>query len=74
MPTDIFLDALPFPFPALVFMFPKSTIRHAVHGECRIASRKAHSNARAKFHICAGIVMKFRALMPTLLIGFGYWE
>jgi hypothetical protein len=34
LPTDIFLDALPFPFPALVFMFPKGTIRHAVHGEC----------------------------------------
>jgi hypothetical protein len=24
LPTDIFLDALPFPFPALVFMFPKA--------------------------------------------------
>ena len=34
LPTGIFLDVLPFPFPALVFMFPKGTIRHAVHGEC----------------------------------------
>lgn len=34
LPIDIFLDAPPFPFPALVFMFPKGTIRHAVHSEC----------------------------------------
>jgi hypothetical protein len=34
LPTDIFLDAVPFPFPALLFMFPKETIRHPDHGEC----------------------------------------
>ena len=34
LPTDIFMDALPFPFPALVFMLPKGTIRHPAEGEC----------------------------------------
>jgi hypothetical protein len=28
------LDAVPFPFPASVFMFPKGTIRHPSEGEC----------------------------------------
>jgi hypothetical protein len=28
------MDALPFPFPALVFMLPKGTIRHPAEGEC----------------------------------------
>ena len=27
-PSDVFLDAVPFPFAAFVFMFPKGTIRH----------------------------------------------
>jgi hypothetical protein len=34
LPTDIFMDALPFPFPASVFMLPKATIRHPTEGEC----------------------------------------
>jgi hypothetical protein len=34
LPTDIFMNALPFPFPALVFMLPKATIRHPTEGEC----------------------------------------
>jgi hypothetical protein len=34
LPSDIFLDAVPFPFPALVFMFPKGTIRHPSEGDC----------------------------------------
>jgi hypothetical protein len=36
--------------------------------------RSAGHDLRAKFHICAGIVMKLRPLMRTLLIGFGCWE
>jgi hypothetical protein len=31
---NTFLDAVPFPFPASVFMFPKGTIRHPSEGEC----------------------------------------
>jgi hypothetical protein len=56
LPTDIFLDALPFPFPALVFMFPKGTIRHAVQRRMslpsRIASRK---RTRQKPKLATGV-------------------
>ena len=31
---NTFLDAVTFPFPASVFMFPKGTIRHPSEGEC----------------------------------------
>jgi hypothetical protein len=34
LPDNTFLDAVPFPFPASVFMFPKGTIRHPSEGEC----------------------------------------
>jgi hypothetical protein len=34
LPTDLLLEALPFPFPTLVFMFPKGTICHRNEGEC----------------------------------------
>lgn len=46
LPDDTFLDAVPFPFPASVFMFPKGTIRHPSEGECpyivvsRVAKRQ----------------------------------
>jgi hypothetical protein len=30
----MFLESVPFPFPALVFMFAKGTIRYSVHGDC----------------------------------------
>jgi hypothetical protein len=38
LPTDIFLDAVPFPFPASLFMFPKGTICHPTEGECPLHS------------------------------------
>src|SRR5208337_1979862 len=34
LPGELLLDAIPFPFPALVFMLPKGTIRHPTEGEC----------------------------------------
>ena len=34
LPAEILLDAVPFPFPACVFMFPKGSIRHPSEGEC----------------------------------------
>ena len=34
LPMDMFLDAIPFPFPALVFMFPRGSVRHVTAGEC----------------------------------------
>jgi hypothetical protein len=39
LPTDIFMDALPFPFPASVFMLPKATIRHPTESECPTLAR-----------------------------------
>jgi hypothetical protein len=37
LPADLFLDELPFPLPALVFMLPKGTIRHPREGDCPYA-------------------------------------
>ena len=34
LPGELHLDAIPFPFPALVFMLPKGTIRHPIEGDC----------------------------------------
>jgi len=34
LPAELLLDAVPFPFPALVFMLPKGTIRHPIEGDC----------------------------------------
>ena len=34
LPMDLPLQAIPFPFPAILFMFPKGTLRHATAGEC----------------------------------------
>jgi hypothetical protein len=34
LPTDMLLEAVPFPFEALVFMFPKGTIHHPSQGDC----------------------------------------
>jgi hypothetical protein len=34
LPGELLLDAVPFPFPALVFMLPKGTIRHPIGGDC----------------------------------------
>lgn len=34
LPMDIGLDAIPFPFPAVVFMFPRNTVRHITAGDC----------------------------------------
>src|SRR5262245_55383992 len=33
LPAELLLDAVPFPFPALVFMLPKGTIRHPIEGD-----------------------------------------
>jgi hypothetical protein len=34
LPDDMFLDAIPFPFPGIVFMLPKGTISHLGKYEC----------------------------------------
>src|SRR5262249_15789220 len=34
LPGELLLDVVPFPFPALVFMLPKGTIRHPIGGDC----------------------------------------
>ena len=34
LPMDMRLDAIPFPFPAVVFMFPRNTVRHVGAGDC----------------------------------------
>jgi hypothetical protein len=34
LPTEMSLDAVPFPFPALVFVLPKGMIRHQSAGDC----------------------------------------
>ena len=37
LPGDLLLDAVPFPFPAMVFMFEKGTLRHPAQGDCPYA-------------------------------------
>lgn len=38
LPMDLPLEAIPFPFPALVFMLPRNTVRHETSGDCPFIS------------------------------------
>jgi hypothetical protein len=34
LPDDMVFDAIPFPFPSMVFMIPRGTLRHPAEGDC----------------------------------------
>ena len=42
LPGELLLDAVPFPFPALVFMLPKGTIRHPIAPARTIRTKSSH--------------------------------
>jgi hypothetical protein len=67
LPGDLLLDAIPFPFPALVFMLPKGTIRHRSEGECPYIVVSRTENGQVASLPLEGITVSVPATDPAII-------